>query len=238
MLSLMRVTFLFLAGCVPMIAAQPNTLSAEEKAAGWVLLFDGVTPRGWLEVTGLPFPTTSWTVEDGCLKGFPNPDGIQDIRTVDTYRSFDLRFEWKILKGGNSGVKYLVQRTDRWQRKGEAGFQARARGLEYQIVDEENRDGADPKRKTGALYSAMAPRGGVVKPFGEFNESRILVRNDHVEHWLNGVRVLAFDLTQPEALRVLRDNRRSDDIVRISPICLQNHGAPVWFRNLKIRRLD
>lgn len=238
MLSLMRVAVLFLSVWLSAAAAQPNAVSAEEKAAGWVLLFDGVTTRGWLEVTGLPFPTTSWTVEEGCLKGFPNPDGIQDIRTVDVYGSFDLRFEWKILKGGNSGVKYLVQRTDRWQRKGEAGFQARARGLEYQIVDEENSDGVDLKRKTGALYSALAPSNSVVRPPGKFNESRILVQRDRVEHWLNGVRVLAFDLAQPDVLRLLRENRRSDDTVRVSPICLQNHGTPVWFRNLKIRRLD
>jgi len=238
MLGAMRVSLLLAAIWLPAAAAQPSRLTAGDTAAGWISLFDGVSPRGWLEVTGRPFPTTSWTIEDGCLKGFPNPNGFQDICTADSYSSFDFRFEWKIAMGGNSGVKYLVQRTDKWQRAGQTGFQARARGLEYQIVDRTNKDGAEPARTTGALYGVFAPQGAVTKPPDEFNESRIVVRGDHVEHWLNGVLVLSYDLTQPEVLKLLRQHRGAGDLVRSSPICLQNHNAPVWFRNLRIRRLD
>ena len=99
---------------------------------GWHLLFDGSTTQGWLEVTGQPFPSECWTVEDGCLKAFPGPKGNQDIRTVAAYSSFEFQFAWRILKGGNSGVKYLVQNFDRWTNA--QGLQARARGPEYQLV--------------------------------------------------------------------------------------------------------
>ena len=208
-------------------AENSNHLTAEEQAAGWTLLFDGVNTRGWLEVTGLPFPTTAWTVEDGCLKAIPNPQGVQDIRTVDSYHSFELQFEWKILKDGNSGVKYVVQHTDRWQRKGRNGYEARARGLEYQIVDNASGDAKDPTRITASLYSALAPKGAAPKPLGQFNQSRIVVREGHVEHWLNGVKVLECELSQSEVAKVLLEHERpAGHFVRESPICLQNHSTP------------
>lgn len=205
-------------------------------AAGWQPLFDGVSTKGWLEVTGKPFPAGSWVVEDGCLKAVQNPGGMQDIRTLETYESFDLEFEWKILKSGNSGVKYLVQRTDRWTNA--KGLQARARGAEYQLVDDTAGEGvADPTRVTGSLYSVYAPEIRASRPPGEWNQSRIVVRGDTVEHWLNGKQVLRYELREPKVVELLHHLRKGDDAVRASPICLQNHGTPVWFRNLRIRRL-
>jgi hypothetical protein len=202
--------------------AAATALTSNAADAGWMSLFDGKTTAGWQEVTGLPFPTTSWTIEDGCLKAFPNPDGQQDIRTAAEFDSFEFQFDWKLLADGNSGVKYGIEKTDRWQRKGQKGFQARARGPEYQLVDNERGEAADPKRSCGALYGRIAPKPGAAKAAGEFNHSVLLVRGSHVEHWLNGVKVVEYDDAAP----------------RRSPICLQNHGTPVWFRNLKVRRLD
>ena len=234
--------------CAVVCAAQPaqNRLTEEERAAGWKLLFDGTTTTGWQEITGLPFPETSWKIEDECLKAFPNADGMQDLRTVETFRSFDLQFEWKTAKGGNSGVKYLVQKTDRWQRKGEKGFQARARGLEYQLTDDATSAEAktDATRRTAALYSALAPSQSEAAKPDVFHRSRIVVRGNHVEHWLNGVKVLAFEIDQPEVvgqLRKLIDPKGGGQAVEIrreSPISLQNHNSETWFRNIKVRRLD
>ena len=235
----MGITTLILVMLAPAAVGDVNHLTAEERAAGWTLLFDGVSTRGWLEVTGAPLQAASWTVEDGCLKALPNSDGKQDIRTVDCFHNFELQFEWKLQKNGNSGVKYLVQRIDRWQKNGRKGYEAQARGLEYQLVDDTSADAKDPTRITASLYSALAPKGAASRPLGEFNQSRIVVRGEHVEHWLNGVKVLEFKLSQPEAVKVLRNNQRTaGPFVRESPISLQNHTSPVWFRSIKVRQLD
>ena len=225
-----------------------NRLTADEQAAGWRLLFDGSTTQGWLEVTGLAFPNSCWSVENGCLRARPNPLGFQDIRTQGLYRSFDLQFEWRLAAGGNSGVKYLVQRTDRWQRKGEPEFSARARGLEYQLADDLGNPDArsSPLRATASLYSFLAPYRRVEVRPGSFHRSRIIVKGDHVEHWMDGVQVLDFDLTLPvvaDALRQMRSKPQAGASSALLPeretfISLQNHASEIEFRNLKIKRLD
>jgi hypothetical protein len=203
-------------------------------------LFDGKTSNGWVEVTGKPFPPNSWTIEDGCLKTVVKPGGAQDIRTVESYRSFDLELDWKVLANGNSGVKYLIQHIDEWTNQ--SGRQARARGLEYQLADNRGPDAVDPVRSSASLYSAIAPAPATAPAIGKFNHSRIVVNGDHVEHWLNGVRVVAFDLKDPQAQKVFATLRKKDEdaatpIQRETPISLQNHGTEAWFKNLKIRRL-
>ena len=236
----MRLKFIPLLFIAPLLAAQAlNQLSAEEKAAGWTLLFDGSTTTGWTEVTGLPFPA-SWKIEDSCLKAIPNPRDMQDIRTVDKFKSFDLQFEWKLAKSGNSGVKYLVQKTDRWQRRDETGWQARARGLEYQIVDDlNNSDALSAKtRVTASLYSYIEPTKHLQLETNVFHKSRILRNENHVEHWLDGVMVLEFELTNPLVQTALRSINKSEAPVLESFISLQNHDSDVWFRSIKIRRLD
>jgi hypothetical protein len=110
-------------------AAESNRLTDDERREGWRLLFDGQTTTGWIEITGKPFPANCWTIEDNSLKALIRSDGFQDIRTVEVFRSFDLQFDWKILKDGNSGVKYRIQNADEWTNA--EGRQARARGLEY-----------------------------------------------------------------------------------------------------------
>lgn len=201
-------------------AAEPNRLTEAEKQQGWRLLFDGATATGWVEVTGKPFPTNCWTVEGGSLKALVRTDGFQDIRTVESFRFFELEFEWKILRAGNSGLKYLIEKVDEWTNA--AGRQARARGLEYQLADDENPDAAsDPRRAAGSLYSVIAPVPKIKPKTGEFNQSRLVVREKRVEHWLNGVKVVEFDAPR----------------VQTSPISLQNHTSEVWFRSIKVREL-
>ncbi len=218
-----------------LIAAQ----IAAAQDQGWRPLFDGSTSKGWVEVTGKPFPTHSWTIEDGCLKALVRADGFEDIRTVESFTSYELQFEWKISKLGNSGVKYLIQRTDEWTNTD--GRQARARGLEYQLVDLYSPDASDPTRITGALYSIFAPSGANWK-VGVFNESRIVVHGEHVEHWLNGAQVLSFETTNPAVQAVLRGmlpkgSGAETPLAANSPISLQNHSSEAWFRNIKIRTL-
>ncbi|HEY3441399.1 MAG TPA: DUF1080 domain-containing protein [Paludibaculum sp.] len=207
---------MFSAALVLLLMLQP----APAPAPAWVSLFDGVSPAGWQEVTGRAFPTNCWKVEEGCLRAIVVKEGgFQDIRTIRTFREFELEFEWRIEPGGNSGVKYLIEKVDEWQRKD--GRMARGRGPEYQLIDDDvNPDSkGNPAKQTASLYGKLAPSQRLAKPAGEFNLSRIVVRDGHVEHWLNGVKVLQYDRQMVE-----------------SPIVLQNHSSAVWFR--KIRVLD
>jgi hypothetical protein len=145
-----------------------NGLTDDERRGGWIPLFDGSTTNGWLEITGKPFPTKCWTIEDGCLKALVRLDGFEDIRTVETFRPFDLRFDWKLLERGNSGVKYKIQKVDEWVNA--EGRQARARGLEYQLADDKDLDaGSDSRREAGSLYSLIAPSLRVTPRVGVFN---------------------------------------------------------------------
>ncbi len=241
MRRLRHVAFVLLVAAAGARAGEPNQLTAAEKAQGWHLLFDGKTTTGWQEITGKPFPSKCWTIEDGSLKALVRTDGFQDIRTVETFRSFELAFEWKLGKDGNSGVKYRIQRVDEWTNA--AGRQARARGLEYQLADDHNDDAAsDPRRVAGSLYSLIAPVPRVPPRIGEFNQSRILVNGSHVEHWLNGVKVASFELSAPDVQKLLRNDLPKDSaaaapLVESGPISLQNHSSETWFRNIKIRPL-
>lgn len=228
----MRLVILLLT-MVSLDAAADNQLTDAERREGWMLLFDGKTSAGWQEITGKPFPTNCWAIEDASLKALVRTDGFQDIRTVATFHSFDLQFDWKILPDGNSGVKYRIQQVDEWTNG--AGRQARARGLEYQLADDRNDDAAsDPRRVTGSLYSLIAPSPRVPPKIGAFNHSRILVRGTHVEHWLNDVKVVEFQTDAPEIARLLHVD---GPLIEEGPISLQNHSSETWFRNIKIREL-
>lgn len=235
---MLRVGAVFLFCVVPMFAAD-NSLTVTERADGWQLLFDGHTTEGWVEVTGKPVPSNSWAVVDGCLKTVITPGGAQDIRTLESFHNYELEFDWKVLENGNSGVKYLIQKVDEWNNA--QGRQARARGFEYQIADNRGPDAVEPARSAASLYSAIAPSPATNPAVGSFNHSRISVKGNHVEHWLNGVRVVAFELSSAEAQKIVANNRAKTDVdhpmKRDTPISLQNHGTECWFKNLKIRRL-
>jgi len=237
-----RTGVLLLIAVLVACAGEPNRLTNAERQQGWRLLFDGKTTAGWEEITGKPFPTNCWTVEDGSLKALVRADGFQDIRTKESFRSFDLQFDWKILKGGNSGVKYLIQKVDEWTNA--AGRQARARGLEYQLADDADPDAAsDPRRVAASLYSLIAPAPRIPPKIGEFNHSRLVVKGKHVEHWLDGTKVVEFDTGGAEVQKLLRSNLPAGSapnapIAESSPISLQNHSSEVWFRNIKIRVLQ
>lgn len=217
---------LLILGLLATLHAQPNTLMPEEQAQGFELLFDGHTTADWLEITGAAFPK-SWSIDDGCLKPIAGLPGFQDIRTTAEYRNFDLRFEWRVGKGANSGVKYLIDKVDRWVTKDKTSYHARARGLEYQVVDDAlNSDAqASLKNTSGALYGRIAPVGPAAHAAGDWNSARILVRGPHVEHWLNGQKVVECE-------------GAADFGVRNTPISLQNHDSDAWFRTLRIRRLE
>jgi hypothetical protein len=218
----------------PLLAAEPvNQLSTQEKADGWKLLFDGQTPRGWHSFKRTSFPTNGWVVEDGWLHCLGKTGG--DVLSDGAYDQFDLQWEWKIEPAGNSGLKYFVLES-----------RSSALGHEYQMLDDEkNPDGkvAQGKHVTASFYDVLKPTAPPpTKPVGEINQSRILVKGNHVEHWLNGVKVLEYECGS-QIVKDAVDRSKFGNVPGFGErvkghLLLQDHHSQVWFRNIKIRDLS
>ena len=227
--------------------AAVNALSETEKKDGWKLLFDGKTLKGWRSYRQPVLPDKHWVIEDGCLKnpkGTGRPEtGGGEILTVDEFTDFDFRFDWKIAPGGNSGVIYFVK--ERQNAPGPKMFNGDDGtgpvGHEYQLLDDERHsDAKDPKHRAGALYALIAPNSNKhLKPAGEFNQSRIVVQGKHVEHWLNGAKILEYELESPGFIQLVAASKYRDlrgfSTKFKTRIQLQDHGDEIWFRNVKIR---
>ena len=239
-LSLTVVTLIIAAAAQPQTPA--NQLSNEEKAAGWRLLFDGKTFDGWRGFHSDKVPK-GWTIEDGCIKKIPAHGELGqaggDLITTDQFSSFELSIEWKLSKGGNNGIKYLV--SESLPPTGKSGV-----SFEYQVLDDENhpdaKEGIAGNRTAGSLYDLIpASENKKLKPIGEFNQVRIIVRGNHIEHWLNGVMVVQFergseDLKQRIAQSKFKNTKGFGETAK-GHILLQDHGDAVWYRNIKIREL-
>lgn len=208
-----------------------NALTDSEKAAGWKLLFDGRSSSGWRSFKKDTFPNQGWIIEEGCLKRASNASG-GDIITRDQFQDFDLQFEWKIGPRGNSGLKYFII-EDR----------AAAIGHEYQLVDNQANPDAKrgPKWQTASFYDVLPATNTTVRPLAEFNQSRIRVTGNQVEHWLNGIKVLEYKLESPELSEAIAQSkfRRVENFGKNikGHILLQDHGDEISFRNIKIREL-
>ncbi len=210
----------------------PNSLSAKEKADGWRLLFDGSTTTGWRGYKKADMAGQRWAVKDGaiCLPKADGADtrGHRDIISSDKFSDFDLTWEWKVDVGSNSGLKYFVTET-----------RDAAIGHEYQLIEGTHADAASTERRTASFYDVKAPTGAQAKPAGQWNTSRVLVQGNHVEHWLNGTKVLEYELGSPELLALVKDSKFKDMAgfgTKVQGhILLQDHGDSVCYRNIKIR---
>lgn len=205
-----------------------HALSAKEQRAGWKLLFDGKSLEGWRGFGKAEAPTQGWTAEDGCLKLLPK-SGRGDIITIETFTNFDFRWEWKLPARANNGVKYLASEE-----------RPHTPGPEYQMIDDSLE--ADAKHMTASLYDILPPaKNKPSRPMGEWNQSRILVRGNHVEHWLNGKKVLSYELGSPELKAAIAKSKFKDvkNFGEKIPghILLTDHGDEAWYRNVKIREL-
>lgn len=227
-----------------------NILTDEERADGWILLFDGKTLEGWRGLGREGIPEGHWIIEDGAIKKVPSEnvplqeDGQPlvggDLMTIAAYENFELYFEWKISPAGNSGIKYNVSEDMSTAYPPEYA----ALGFEYQILDDESHPDAQvgDHRTAAALYDLIAPKGKSLKPAGEFNAGRIVLNGNHGEHWLNGIKVLEYDLetTQMNGLVTASKYKDIKDFAkkRKGHIVLQDHTDAVWFRNMKIRIIE
>jgi hypothetical protein len=212
------------------VNGQTPTLTAAEKAGGWKLLFDGKSLAGW---RGYKTETPAgWRAENGVLIRDGEGEG-RDLMTVEQYGDFELRFDWKISENGNSGVIYRIATTEQypWQT-----------GAEYQILHNAGHsDGKNPITSAGSDFAVKEPTKDVTKPVGEWNEARLIAKGNHVEHWLNGVKIVEYEIGSPDWDARVKASKFAKlanyGRIKRGYIALQDHGNVVSFRNLKIKTL-
>ena len=206
-----------------------NTLTQAEQAAGWRLLFDGRTTDGWRGY-GMDSMPAGWEVVDDALTRVAE---TRDIITREQFGNFELSLEWKIASGGNSGILYRVTEEYDYTYKS---------GPEMQVLDDaKHPDGQSRLTAAGADYALYPSSAGVVKPAGEWNQVRILVNGNHVEHWLNGTKVVEYELGSPDWVAKVKASKFAEwphyGLAKAGYIGLQEHGSRVAYRNIKIRVL-
>ncbi len=237
-------------------------------------IFDGKPFSGWRDVRLLKVPGNAFSIEDGAIKSNKKPWINEDLFSLGEYTDFELEFEWKVSPGGNSGIKYRLQDAvflneslerpvkkfeetlrDEYERRpsNRATLKPNEHGqlytvaFEFQLIDDNNYSyKLKENQKTGALYSFLPPTKSAAKKPGEWNTARLLVKGDHVEHWVNGEKVLDASLKSPEIAAGARARWGEthpvykllvDQPKKKSPILIQNHGDEAWFRNLRVRAL-
>ena len=247
----------------------PNTLTSQERALGWVLLFDGKSMNGWQDLSKRTPPSDAWTIEDASLKATSRPKVRQDLFTETEYTDFELTFDWRISPKGNSGLKYRIQdrffvedkATDPALKRFEdltnyrmihrlktppAGGQEYVIGFEYQVIDNGGFSaGQAMQQRAGSLYDMIPASKDPTNPVGQWNHARVVVKGHHIEHWLNGVKVVDNSLDSAQVKAGVEHRWGAGSPVAKAllapkpkgPICLQNHNDAAWFRNIKLRRL-
>lgn len=204
-----------------------------QESDGWRSLFDGETLAGWrgYGMEGVP---AGWSVSDGMIHfALPEEGERADLVTEEQFENFELSFEWAVTAGGNSGVFFHVS---------EDHNRAYETGAEYQLLDNAgHRDGEKPITSAGSNYALQAPSADVTVPLGEFNESRLLVDGNRVEHWMNGEKLLEYTLWDDEWKASVAASKFASmpdyGLNETGHIVLQDHGDELWFRDIRIRPL-
>ena len=199
----------------------------------WRVLFDGKSTAEWRGFRRDSFPAKCWQLEKGSIKtvaGCDKSDQV-DIVTREKYRNFELELEWRVAPGANSGIIYLIS---------EDQDQTWKTGPEMQVLDDEKHpDGKKSSTSAGSLFDLIAPGSKTLKPVGEYNKARLVINNGHVEHWLNGGKILEYDLGSA-AFKELIAKSKFKGFPRFALnseglIALQYHGGDVWYRKIRIR---
>lgn len=221
---------LFFVLTLPLLGSEINILTPQEKADGWQLLFNGKDLADWRTFGSEKPPGAGWKVgEDGTLAKLEKIPG-GNIITKSKFNDFTLIWEWKISDKGNNGIKYLVNE-----------MRPNAPGPEYQMLDDIGHpDGKNgQKRLTASLYDIFPPTSDkILKPVGEWNSSKIIVQGNHVEHWLNGTKVVEYELSSPELIAAIGKskfkNAKGFEEKIEGHIMLTDHIDECSFRNIKI----
>lgn len=223
------LVLLVTAACASAQGAPPNQLTSAERAAGWRLLFDGRTAAGWRGFRRETMPE-GWQAVDGALTRVAEGG---DIITVDQFDNFELVVDWKVAPGGNSGIFYRATEETEWVYES---------APEFQVLDDAgHRDGQSRLTAAGSNYALHGVPAGIVKPAGEWNQARILVNGAHVEQWLNGVKVVEYELWSPEWEALVKGSKFAQwppyGRAKRGYVGLQDHGDWVAYRNIKVREL-
>jgi hypothetical protein len=224
-----------------------NTMANAPQKQDWIIMFDGKTFANWRGYNRSDMPKC-WTIEDGTLKinrrsaSFEGNNDRGDIVFNQPFKNFEFEFEYKVSEGANSGIFYLAREF-----KGKAIYQS---APEYQVLDNENHPdakmGKDGNRQSASLYDLIPATPQTSKPFGEWNIGKIVVNNGLVQHFLNGVKVVEYQLWGEDWKRMIDDSKfkgwtemiETGGPEKTGLIGLQDHSDDVWFRNLRIRSLD
>jgi hypothetical protein len=223
------------------VYSQDNTLTNKEKANGWKLLFDGKTSAGWMNAKSKTFPSSGWDIKDGMLS--VNPVSKKqgeggDIVTVNKYKNFELSVDFLYTKGANSGIKYFV---DTESNNGSLA----SIGCEYQVLDDLNhpdaKAGFEGNRTMAGLYDLIAPINKKDNGFDKWNNAKIIVNGNKVQHWLNGQLTVEYERGNDAWRELVKKSKFKDSPgfgeVKEGRILLQDHGNNVSFKNIKIREI-
>jgi len=222
---------------VGLIFIVSSTTFAQQKGK-WKPLFDGKTVN---ELRGYKMDTfpDAWKIEEGALVAQTNVPNV-DLVTKDTYTNFDLKLEWAVSKAGNSGIFYHVQEPSAHQ-SGNGNSPNWLDNFEFQLLDDIDFNDHEPRRSAGSLYDLIAPQNKQLKPVGEFNTAELLVNNGHVEQWINGVKVVEYEIGSKETNDLISKSKyRSNPNFAKSTsghIMFQHHGQKVWLKNIRIKQL-
>lgn len=213
--------------------AAHNQLSKKEKRQGWALLFDGKTSNGWIKANGNPFPDKGWRIQNGLLTVLENQKG-GDIVTTEEFKDFELTVDFLMDSTCNSGIKYFFTH---YAKGGNLG-------LEYQLLDDVSAsDNKLANHLCGSLYDIFPPdqTQKQVRALGQWNTARIVCKGQHVEHWLNGKKILEFERGSADYMAAVAKSKYKSEpvfgMVEKGRILLQEHGHEVSFRNIKIKKL-
>ena len=227
--------FYFFLLIFPLLISCSGSKKTTKTDSGYSSLFDGKTLNGWRTYQNKP--ADSWTIKDGVLycKGSSTDksDRRADLITIDTFENFDLQLDWKISRGGNSGILYMV--TEEY----ETSYLS---GPEYQVIDDVNfPEKLEDWQKVAANYAMHNAPNAHPKPAGKWNHTRIVVNHGHVQHWLNGEKVVEYDLWTDDWKKRKESGKWKDapgyGMAKAGHIALQDHGSEAWFKNIEIKRL-
>lgn len=222
-----------------MLLACLSNASNAQHTSNWLTLFNGTSTaqlRGYMSDS---FPTGAWKVEDSALvtqTGVPNIDLV----TIDTFTNFDLTFQWKVSKAGNSGVFYNVQEASAHE-SNNGNSPNWLDNFEFQLLDDINFNDKAPIRSAGSLYDLISPVNKHLKPVGEYNTARLLVNHGHVEQWINGQKVVEYELNSPQINDLISKSKYKENPKFAKStsghIMFQHHGQQVWLKDIQVKRL-